>query len=58
MILANSKFTASVYTNSFPSLSKRTPKVVYPCIDIEQYSPSKALKGKGKADPGVDAISS
>lgn len=36
-----------MYARSFPSLAKRKPRVVYPCIDVSAY---KAIdrKGKGK----------
>ena len=59
VILANSKFTSRVYANAFPSLAKRKspPKVVYPCIDLEQYAAPKA-KGKAREDLGVTAITS
>jgi hypothetical protein len=51
-------FTAEVYSNAFPSIGKRKPKVVYPRIDLEQYYSTKSVKGKGRADPGVDMIAS
>jgi alpha-1,3/alpha-1,6-mannosyltransferase len=50
-----------VYSKAFPSLSKRPPRVVYPCVDIEQCQSTKWRKGKGKAvgkDDGVDLIES
>jgi len=61
VILSNSEFTSKVYAKAFPSLVKRKPKVVYPCIDVAAYQTDK--KGKGKAiiqdqDQGVDLISS
>lgn len=34
-IVVNSKFTASIFTQAFTRIS-RTPKVVYPCIDVHQ----------------------
>ena len=35
-ILVNSQFTATVFKSSFPGISK-TPKVLYPCINIGSY---------------------
>lgn len=61
VILSNSEFTAKVYSKAFPTLSKRPPRVVYPCVDIEQCQSTKWRKGKGKAvgkDYGVDLIES
>ena len=60
VILANSKFTSRVYASAFPSLRKREPKVVYPCIDVSQYQ-NKRNNGKGKGkqkDDGLAAIQS
>lgn len=45
-MLANSSFTARVYNRAFPTLKQR-PRVVYPCIKVEQYvglDPSEAKK--------------
>lgn len=36
IVLANSKFTSRVYNRAFPSL-KQSPRVVYPCINVDQY---------------------
>ncbi|KAG7562058.1 hypothetical protein FFLO_02530 [Filobasidium floriforme] len=36
IVLANSSFTARVYDRAFPTL-KQKPRVVYPCIKVEQY---------------------
>jgi alpha-1,3/alpha-1,6-mannosyltransferase len=60
VILANSKFSSRVYAAAFPSLAKRPPRVVYPCIDIDAYQGSSVLKGKGKTTPGdgVDLVAS
>ncbi|KAK4689828.1 hypothetical protein P7C73_g293, partial [Tremellales sp. Uapishka_1] len=63
IVLSNSKFTSRVYARAFHSLSKRSPRVVYPCIDIDAYSSgskkqAKGKKGKGKMDPDVALISS
>lgn len=51
VILSNSLFSAKVYANAFPSLAKRPPKVVYPCIDMKQYQvrAGEADSGKGVA---------
>jgi len=62
VILSNSHFTNRIYSRAFPSLAKRPPKVVYPCIDLDAYQPWKG-KGKGKEkekekDDGVHLISS
>ena len=35
-ILVNSQFTATVFKDAFPLIS-RIPKVLYPCINIESY---------------------
>jgi len=37
VILANSKFTARVFKSYFPSIP-RTPRVVYPGINISAYT--------------------
>ncbi|ORY27764.1 putative glycolipid mannosyltransferase [Naematelia encephala] len=58
VVLSNSHFTSRVYGRSFPSLAKRPPRVVYPCIDIQAYRTKTSRKGKGKAEEGVDLISS
>lgn len=55
MILSNSEFTSKVYAKAFPSLAKRKPRVVYPCIDIAAYQTDQK-KGKGKAQPEDDDI--
>jgi alpha-1,3/alpha-1,6-mannosyltransferase len=61
VILSNSNFTSRVYARSFPSLAKRKPKVVYPCIDVSAYKVVDR-KGKGKQatdiDEGVSLIAS
>ena len=36
VVLANSKFTSRVYNRAFPSLNQ-SPRVVYPCINVNQY---------------------
>ncbi|ORX34503.1 putative glycolipid mannosyltransferase [Kockovaella imperatae] len=41
VILANSQFTSRVYASAFPSLRKRPPKVVYPCIDLSNYDKAR-----------------
>lgn len=63
IILSNSLFTSRVYARAFPSLAKRKPKVVYPCVDVSAYQdPSSGVtdKGKGKevVDDGVALITS
>ncbi|WWC67851.1 uncharacterized protein I206_101768 [Kwoniella pini CBS 10737] len=61
IVLSNSKFTSEIYSRVFPSLSKRPPRVVYPCIDINAYQSLKSgKKGKGKAkfDPEIELIQS
>ncbi|WVW78568.1 hypothetical protein I302_100524 [Kwoniella bestiolae CBS 10118] len=62
IVLSNSKFTSQVYSTVFPSLAKRPPRVVYPCIDVDNYQPSTTKKGKGKGkekvDPEIELISS
>lgn len=45
-----------MYSAAFPSLAKRNPSVVYPCIDIDAYQGSTARKGKSKAEDGVDLV--
>jgi alpha-1,3/alpha-1,6-mannosyltransferase len=60
VILSNSEFTSKVYAKAFPSLAKRKPKVVYPCIDAAAYQAGNK-KGKGKAqadDEATNIISS
>lgn len=61
IILSNSHFTSRVYARAFPSLAKRKPKVVYPCIDVSSYQ-TIDRKGKGKAraegDEDVQLIAS
>lgn len=52
VILANSKFSSRVYAAAFPSLARRPPRVVYPCIDVDSYRPSV---GKGKAERERDS---
>lgn len=47
-MLANSSFTARVYDRAFPTL-KQKPRVVYPCIKVEQYvglDPAEAKNDK------------
>lgn len=44
VILSNSEFTSRVYARAFSTLDRRPPKVVYPCIDIDAYQPSKPAK--------------
>ncbi|WVQ84160.1 hypothetical protein IAT38_006307 [Cryptococcus sp. DSM 104549] len=58
VVISNSQFSSRVYAAAFPSLAKRPRRVVYPCIDIDAYQPSKKAKGKGRMDPGVALISS
>ncbi|WWC86987.1 uncharacterized protein L201_001868 [Kwoniella dendrophila CBS 6074] len=62
IVLSNSKFTSRIYARAFPSLAKRPPRVVYPCIDINAYQPPSASnqkgKGKAKSDPEIELISS
>nr|XP_031861951.1 uncharacterized protein CI109_002781 [Kwoniella shandongensis]KAA5529023.1 hypothetical protein CI109_002781 [Kwoniella shandongensis] len=59
VVLSNSEFTSRVYARAFPSLAKRSPRVVYPCIDVDSYQPSaREGKGKAKLDDGVQLISS
>lgn len=60
MILANSKFSSRVYAAAFPTLAKRPPRVVYPCIDVDAYQGAKVRKGKGRAadTEGVALITS
>lgn len=55
IILSNSLFTSKVYSKAFPSLAKRRPKVVYPCIDVNLYQASKGKKQNGE---GVELIQS
>lgn len=55
IILSNSLFTSKVYSKAFPSLAKRQPKVVYPCIDVNLYQASKGQKQNGG---GVELIQS
>ncbi len=59
LVLSNSHFTSKVYARAFPSLAKRPPRVVYPCIDVDAYAPRNS-KGKGRAkhEDDVDAIRS
>lgn len=41
IVLANSAFTARVYSAAFPSLAQKPhlrPRVVYPCINLESYN--------------------
>jgi alpha-1,3/alpha-1,6-mannosyltransferase len=59
VILSNSEFTAKVYAKAFPSLAKRSPRVVYPCIDLAAYQPQKNMKGKSKVEEvteGLDVV--
>jgi len=55
VILSNSLFSAKIYAKAFTSLAKRTPKVVYPCIDVKSY---QSAKGKKTTGEGVDLIKS
>ncbi|WWD07777.1 hypothetical protein V865_005881 [Kwoniella europaea PYCC6329] len=55
IILSNSNFTSQVYSKVFPSLAKRPPRVVYPCIDVDNYQSSTQKKGKGKGKEKVDS---
>lgn len=48
IILSNSLFTSKVYAKAFPSLAKRPPKVVYPCIDVNLYQASKGADKNGE----------
>jgi alpha-1,3/alpha-1,6-mannosyltransferase len=54
VILSNSLFTSKVYSKAFPSLAKRQPKVVYPCIDVSLYQATK----KKQSGEGVELIKS
>lgn len=54
VILSNSLFTSKVYSKAFPSLAKRQPKVVYPCIDVNLYQATK----KNQNGEGVELIKS
>ncbi|KAK8846831.1 hypothetical protein IAR55_005919 [Kwoniella newhampshirensis] len=59
VVLSNSKFTSRVYARAFPSLAQRSPRVVYPCVDIKAYQPSERKgKGEAKVDDAVKQISS
>ncbi|WVF69919.1 hypothetical protein IAT40_004703 [Kwoniella sp. CBS 6097] len=59
IVVSNSHFTSRVYARAFPSLAKRPPRVIYPCIDVQAYQPSsKKSKGKAKEDQGVSLIES
>ncbi|WVQ97962.1 hypothetical protein IAU59_005082 [Kwoniella sp. CBS 9459] len=59
IVVSNSQFTSRVYARAFPSLAKRPPRVIYPCIDVEAYRPSsKKGKGKAKEDHGVSLVES
>ncbi|KAJ4473881.1 alpha-1,3-mannosyltransferase ALG2 [Lentinula aciculospora] len=53
VILANSNFTGRVFKDNFPSI-RRTPKVVYPGINIAAYEATEELAN----DPDVVEISS
>ncbi len=53
--LSNSHFTSKVYARAFPSLAKRPPRVVYPCIDVDAYAPRNS-KGKGRAKHEDDVM--
>jgi alpha-1,3/alpha-1,6-mannosyltransferase len=55
VILSNSLFTSKVYSKAFPSLAKRQPKVVYPCIDVNLY---RATEGKKQNGEGIELIRS
>lgn len=52
MLLANSKFTARVFQTYFPSIG-RTPKVVYPGINLEAYDADVDWD-----DPNIQAVTS
>lgn len=39
LIVVNSNFTKSIFSKAFPGLSHRRPKVVYPCVNVDE-SPS------------------
>jgi alpha-1,3/alpha-1,6-mannosyltransferase len=54
VILSNSLFTSKVYSKAFPSLAKRQPKVVYPCIDVNLYQATK----KKQTGEGVELVKS
>ncbi|OCF37418.1 alpha-1,3/alpha-1,6-mannosyltransferase [Kwoniella heveanensis BCC8398] len=57
IVVSNSQFTSRVYARAFPSLAKRPPRVIYPCIDVEAYqrpSSASSRKGKGKANEDQD----
>ncbi|WVR04558.1 hypothetical protein IAU60_001565 [Kwoniella sp. DSM 27419] len=59
IVLSNSHFTSRIYARAFPSLAKRPPRVVYPCIDIDAYKPaSDSGKGARRLDPEVASIAS
>ena len=49
-MLSNSHFTSRVYARAFPSLARRPPRVVYPCIDVD----ANQLKGKSKRNNSKD----
>ena len=46
-ILVNSRFTAGIFAKAFPRI-KRSPKVLYPCVDIHQSFPTDAIRTNGR----------
>lgn len=46
-IVVNSRFTASVFNQAFPSI-KQNPQVIYPCVDIHQSFSKAAVITKRK----------
>lgn len=47
VIVVNSEFTRGIFGEAFPGLRWRRPRVVYPCVDLDD----EEGKGKGKRNP-------
>lgn len=53
VIVVNSNFTKSVFGAAFPGLSYRSPRVVYPCIDVEEHN--KTVNGEEQKTDTISA---
>lgn len=48
VIAVNSNFTKSVFAQAFPMLSHRSPRILYPCVDVEASEAANEIPKNGE----------